>query len=128
MFVASFLELFQINHLESGRIRYMLCLQNGKYDNADRMFRSMAETWDGVINGGADVKELIPEFYMDDGDFLRNVQRLDLGTTQDTQKVGDVTLPPWATDANDFLAKCRAALECDHVSNNIHHWIDLIFG
>eukprot|EP00037_Helgoeca_nana_P008461 m.75409 g.75409 ORF g.75409 m.75409 type:complete len:965 (+) comp18956_c0_seq1:4339-7233(+) len=107
---------------------YMLCLQNGKYDNADRMFRSIAETWDGVNNGIADVKELTPEFYMPDGDFLRNVQRLDLGTTQDTQKVDDVELPPWAADAKDFLAKFRQALECDHVSNNIHHWIDLIFG
>mmetsp|Transcript_31055 Transcript_31055/g.81324 ORF Transcript_31055/g.81324 Transcript_31055/m.81324 type:complete len:943 (+) Transcript_31055:114-2942(+) len=107
---------------------YMLCLQNGKYDNADRMFRSIAETWDGVCNGIADVKELIPEFYMEDGNFLRNVQRLDLGTTQDTKKVGDVALPPWAKDANDFVAKCREALECDYVSNNIHNWIDLIFG
>ena len=37
-------------------------------------------------------------------------------------------LPPWAYDHTDFVVQCRKALESDYVSQNLHHWIDLIFG
>eukprot|EP00047_Mylnosiga_fluctuans_P005972 m.243958 g.243958 ORF g.243958 m.243958 type:complete len:918 (-) comp14365_c0_seq1:118-2871(-) len=107
---------------------YALCLQNGKYDHADRLFTSVAETWSNVLNGAADVKELIPEFYMPGGEFLLNSLGLDLGTCQDGAKVGNVALPPWASSAADFTRKCREALESEYVSANIHQWIDLIFG
>ena len=40
----------------------------------------------------------------------------------------DAKLPNWAHSPEDFLKKNRAALESDYVSNNIHLWIDLIFG
>lgn len=43
-------------------------------------------------------------------------------------KVGDVDLPPWATDAADFAAKLAEALESPQVSQQLHLWIDLIFG
>lgn len=45
------------------------------------------------------------------------------------QQVGDVVLPPWANGSvREFIRKHREALECDYVSENLHHWIDLIFG
>ena len=44
-------------------------------------------------------------------------------------QVGDVFLPPWAKgSAREFIRKHREALESDFVSENLHHWIDLIFG
>merc|ERR1711920_292611 len=93
---------------------YMLCLQNGKFDAPDRLFRSIPATFQSCLTNHADLKELIPEFYMvtdsekelentssgnnmifqsatkvHADNWLKNKQRLDLGTTQDREKVGD---------------------------------------
>uniref|UniRef100_A0AAR2JE28 Neutral sphingomyelinase (N-SMase) activation associated factor n=1 Tax=Pygocentrus nattereri TaxID=42514 RepID=A0AAR2JE28_PYGNA len=105
---------------------HMLCLQNGRYDHADRMFNSVGETWKNCLEGGTDFKELIPEFYGTDSSFLKNLLSLNLGRRQGGGRVGDVELPSWASD--DFLQKMRAALESQHVSEHLHEWIDLIFG
>lgn len=42
--------------------------------------------------------------------------------------VGNLELPPWASDAQDFVQKLADALECPAVSMRLHRWIDLIFG
>ena len=42
--------------------------------------------------------------------------------------MGNVELPPWASDAQDFVAQMAEALESPHVSRSLHRWIDLIFG
>ena len=76
----------------------------------------------------ADVKELIPEFYSNDTSFLLNELNLDLGVKMNGEKIWDVKLPAWASDARDFLTKMREALESPIVSESLHHWIDLIFG
>lgn len=40
-----------------------------------------------------------------------------------------VNLPPWArNDPRLFILIHRQALESDHVSQTICHWIDLVFG
>lgn len=65
---------------------------------------------------------------MENSEFLMNRQKLDFGMRSNGKRVDEVTLPNWATSAYDFLTKHRAALESDYVSNNIHLWIDLIFG
>ncbi|KAL9227541.1 hypothetical protein vseg_003219 [Gypsophila vaccaria] len=105
-------------------------LQGGQFDHADRLFNSVRDTWSSAAGKGntSDVKELIPEFfYMPD--FLENRFNLDLGEKQSGEKVGDVVLPPWAKGSvREFIRKHREALECDYVSENLHHWIDLIFG
>ncbi|XP_067107617.1 protein FAN isoform X3 [Osmerus mordax] len=107
---------------------HMLCLQNGRYDNADRMFNNIGETWRNCLEGATDFKELIPDFYGDDTSFLVNSLNLNLGRRQDGSWVGEVVLPPWAQDASDFLQKNRQAFESQYVSEHLHEWIDLVFG
>ena len=106
---------------------YHKALQSGRFDHADRLFHSIERTYHSCTHSSSDVKELVPEMYYLPDLFL-NRNACPLGTRQDGQKVDDVLLPPWATDATDFIAKHRAALESDHVSQNLHLWIDLIFG
>ncbi|NXC15091.1 FAN protein, partial [Corythaeola cristata] len=107
---------------------YMLCLQNGKFDHADRTFNSIAETWKNCLDGATDFKELIPEFYENDSSFLVNSLKLDLGKRQGGKMVEDVELPPWASGPDDFLQKSQEALESQYVSEHLHEWIDIIFG
>ena len=106
-----------------------LRLQSGRFDDPDRMFFSIPESWAGVTSTAPDVKELIPEFYLEGArGFLRNGDRLPLGRRHNSDPVDDVVLPPWATSPEDFVQKHREALECDHVSQHLHLWIDLVFG
>lgn len=109
---------------------YVLCLQSGRFDHPDRMFNSVSDAFKNCLNNMSDFKELIPEFYNieDEGKFLLNDMGINFGYRHNSLKVGDVELPPWANSPKDFVAKLRDALESDIVSNNLHAWIDLIFG
>lgn len=74
-------------------------------------------------------QELIPEFFCL-GEFLVNREGLDLGIRQAGDKVGSVRLPTW-TPANNprlFTLIHRQALEALTVTQNLHSWVDLIFG
>lgn len=74
------------------------------------------------------MKELIPQFFKTEPDFLQNKLKSDLGTRTNGKMVDDIKLPNWAQSAEDFLKKHREALEGEQVSMNLHSWIDLIFG
>lgn len=72
-------------------------LQNGRFDDANRLFCSIKGSWQSVVSNTGDLKELIPEFFMLPGSFLLNSDNLKLGVKQDKTVVGDVELPPWAS-------------------------------
>jgi hypothetical protein len=107
---------------------YHVWLQDGKFDRPDRLFYSIQHTYTGCISNSQDVKELIPEFFFNP-EFLYNVNNCSFGSRQQTNdEIGDVVLPLWARDASEFVRVHREALESEYVSQNLHHWIDLIFG
>lgn len=110
-------------------VRSYLILQGGKFDHADRLFYSIAKTWNSASRDNtSDVRELTPEFYYLP-EFLNNSNNFDLGALQDGTKVSDVQLPPWAHgSAEMFVKKMRQALESPYVSEHLPQWIDLVFG
>ncbi|XP_024540202.1 BEACH domain-containing protein B isoform X1 [Selaginella moellendorffii] len=103
-------------------------LQGGKFDHADRLFHSIQNTYANCLTNTSDVKEIIPEFfYMPE--FLVNTNSYYIGVKQDGQHLNNVILPPWAKGSpEEFIRLNREALESEHTSENLHRWIDLIFG
>ena len=105
-----------------------ILLQNNRFDHADRLFFSIPVLWEALYDFGSTGKECIPEFYTAP-QFLKNENNYDLGCLEDeSDQVGDVVLPPWAKSNHHYVAVNRIALEGRYVSENIHKWIDLIFG
>ena len=106
-----------------------ITLQGGRFDCPDRLFFNIKETWRCCNTSMSDVKELIPECYYLPEMFI-NSNKLPLGELQDDRgEVDDVVLPRWCKgDPFEFVRLHREALESDYVSENLHSWIDLIFG
>lgn len=113
-----------------------LVLQGGKFDHADRQYHSLLDCWKSCLKGSGDVKELIPEFFYLPEMFV-NANGFDLGKSyvhtylgvkQTGIPLGDVNLPPWAKTPEEFVKIHAEALESEYVSQNLHQWIDLIFG
>ena len=98
---------------------------NNAFESTSEIFKSIAETYENATNNMSDFRELIPEFFASP-EFLINSENFDLGKTG--KKNGNVILPKWAKSAIQFVYLNRKALESKYVSNNLHHWIDLIWG
>ncbi|CRK21954.1 hypothetical protein BN1708_003535 [Verticillium longisporum] len=111
-------------------VQSYILLQGGSFDHADRLFQSIPQAWKSAsCENKADVRELIPEFFCLP-EFLTNINGYNFGNRESTgTKVDNVVLPPWAKgDPKIFIAKHREALESPYVSQNLHSWIDLVFG
>jgi len=102
-------------------------MQGGHFDVADRLFSSIPRTWMQNTTQLSEVKEIIPEWFTTP-EIFKNINKFDLGKTQDGENIGDVELPPWAKTPEEFIRINREALESDYVSEHLHEWIDLIFG
>ena len=98
---------FVLYYLARKHPQLVLCLHGGRFDHPDRMFNSVQQTWNNVYQGATDYKELVPEFYGAEGDFLVNFLGIDFGHRSDGRHVQDVQLPPWASSPKDFTSKLR---------------------
>ncbi|XP_011180583.2 lysosomal-trafficking regulator isoform X2 [Zeugodacus cucurbitae] len=108
---------------------YFLRYQDNNFDLPDRTFHSLNTTWNlASRDSPTDVKELIPEFFCLP-EIFENFERFDFGCRQNGERVEDVQLPPWCLrDARLFVLIHRQALEAELTRNQLHNWIDLIFG
>lgn len=109
--------------------KMLLQYQDKNFDLPDRTFHSLNTTWRlASSESTTDVKELIPEFFFLP-EFLTNFQRFNFGVRQNGEIVDNVLLPPWCKgDSRKFILVHRQALESDYVTENLPHWIDLVFG
>ncbi len=108
---------------------FFLHYQDNNFDLPDRTFHSINTTWRlASKESPTDVKELIPEFFCFP-EMFENFEGLNFGLRQSGEPVYDVILPPWANHSSRlFVLIHRQALECELVRQNLHKWIDLVFG
>jgi len=102
-------------------------IQDGRFDVPSRLFSSIPAAWESVNNISNNFRELIPEFFFLP-DFVKNKDKFYFGSMSDGTKIDHVELPKWASSPEEFTNIHRDALESDFVSQNLHNWIDLIFG
>jgi len=92
------------------------------------VFFSLDQSFVNALTDFSDVRELTPEFYFLPEMFV-NHNRCNFGKKQDGTKVNNVVLPAWADqNAFKFVQVMREGIESQYVSNNLHTWIDYIFG
>ena len=101
-------------------------LQGHGFDKPDRLFLSVANSFNNSTTQKTDVRELIPEFFYLPEMFL-NINNLNMGILENGKKVDNVNIP---CDNNpyDFIMVMKSVLENNKLSNSIQNWIDLIFG
>ena len=103
-------------------------LQGNKFDEPDRLFISVHNSYNCSITQKGDVRELIPEFYSIPEIYF-NINNFDMGIRRNKEKVNNVKCPIWSEDNPfKFLTIINLAFESDYVSLNINNWIDLIYG
>ena len=107
-------------------------LQGKKFDDANRLFNSLPNSFYNATTQKSDLRELIPEFFCFPEMFL-NINELNLGEIADSngkkKLVEGVAMPLWAKrDAYIFIEKHREYLESAEISEKINEWFNIIFG
>ena len=108
-------------------------IQGKNFDDPNRLFNSLANSFECAITQKSDLRELIPEFFCFPEMFYNN-NDLNLGeivdeNTKQNKLVNEITMPPWSSnDAYIFIKYHREFLESIEISEKIHEWFNIIFG
>ena len=106
----------------------MIELQGNKFDDPDRLFLSVYNSYLGATTQKGDVRELIPEIYCIP-ELYHNINNFDMGIRRNKTKVNDVECPAWSgNDPYKLIAYLNLAFESEEVNSTIGGWIDLVFG
>ena len=101
-------------------------LQGHKFDDPNRLFISVKNSFYNSITQKTDVRELIPEFFYLP-EIFRNINKLNMGKLETGKEVNDVETP-CNDNPYDFIMTMKSVLESNKISRTIQNWIDLIFG
>ena len=101
-------------------------LQGHGFDNPDRLFLSIYNSFQNSTTQKTDVRELIPEFFYLPEMFL-NINKLNMGILENGKEVNDV-ITPCNNNPYDFVMIMKSVLENNKISYSLQNWIDLIFG
>ena len=106
-------------------------IQGGEFDTGDRLFIGKKE----LSNLEEKHQELIPslfilpEIYINTNNLLLGKFSKNINGEHFEKKVDDFILPKWSmNDPRKLILYFKQFLENKHISQNLHSWIDLIFG
>ena len=108
-------------------------IQGKNFDDPNRLFNSLDNSFECAISQKSDLRELIPEFFCLPEMFY-NINDLNLGEIYDPNKkanilINDISMPAWSSNDAYIFIKChREMLESIEISERIHEWFNIIFG
>ena len=101
-------------------------LQGNKFDDPNRLFISIKNSFYNSTTQKTDLRELIPEFFYLP-EMFRNINKLNMGKLETGEEVNNVKTP-CNDNPYDFIMTMRGVLEDNTLSATIQSWVDLIFG
>lgn len=120
IYICNFLmRLFPFTHIS-------IELQGNKFDDPNRLFISIKNSFYNSTTQKTDLRELIPEFFYLP-EMFRNINKLNMGKLETGEEVNNVKTP-CNDNPYDFIMTMRGVLESNKLSATIQSWVDLIFG
>ena len=115
-------------------------IQGAGFDDPNRLFIDLENSFKNSITQKSDLRELIPEIFVFPEMFF-NMNNLKLGKIEKSEEINngennnlvilinDVSLPLWSdNDGYKFIKKHRELLESSKINETINEWFNIIFG